>query len=190
LRRRDAVSKTRRRRRRFAVAGLLAAALVAAFLIATALLLVWPSQDTPARVNVIVMLDGPGNRQGTAFRLAREDRAPLLLISLGTPYSNPNNACPRGFGGVRVVCFNPRPATTRGEAEYVGRLARRYHWRSIVLVTMAPQIMPGRIWLSRCSGPGTTVYAVAAPLAASSWPSALWHEWGALINEELIERSC
>jgi uncharacterized SAM-binding protein YcdF (DUF218 family) len=190
LRRRDAVSKTQRRRRRFAVAGLFAAALVAAFLIATALLFIWPSQGTPARANAIVVLDGPGNRLGTAFKLAREHRAPLLLISLGTPYSDPGNVCPPGTSGVRVVCFNPKPGTTRGEAEYVGRLARRYHWRSIVLVTMTPQITPGRVWLGRCAGPGTTVYAVAAPLAVSAWPAAVWHEWGAVINEELIQRSC
>lgn len=172
------------------MAGLVAAALVVVFFVVTALLLIWPSQGAPRRVDAIVVLDGPGDRLGTAFWLARQHAAPLLLISLGTPFSIPGNLCPASVPGIRVVCFNPRPGTTRGEAEYVGRLARRYHWRSIMLVTMAPQVTPGRIWLSRCTGPGTTVYAIAAPLAASSWPAALLHEWGALINEELVQRSC
>jgi DUF218 domain len=168
-----------------------AAAAVAAFATATALLLVWPSQGAPARVDAIVVLDGPGNRLATAVALARQHRAPLLLISLGTPYSNPGNTCTAAdVHGVRTVCFNPNPATTRGEAEYVGKLARRFHWRSIILVTMTPQITPGRIWLGRCTGAGTTVYAVGASLPASSWPGALVHEWGAVINAEVIQRSC
>jgi uncharacterized SAM-binding protein YcdF (DUF218 family) len=170
--------------------GVAAATLVVTFGVATALLFVRPSQGVPARVNAIVMLDGPGNRLTTARALARRHTAPLLLISLGTPYSNTGNTCPAGFRGIRVVCFNPKPATTRGEAEYVGRLARRFHWRSIVLVAMTPQITPARTWLSRCSGPGTTVYAVGVRLPASQWPGALLHEWGALINAELIQRSC
>ncbi len=168
-----------------------AAVLVAAFVTATALLFVWPSQGAPARVDAIVMLDGPGNRLTTALALARQHRAPLLLVSLGTPYSNPGNSCgTHGVRGVRTICFNPSPATTRGEAEYVGKLARRFHWRSIILVTITPQITPGRIRLGRCIGSGTTVYAVAAPLPASSWPAALLYEWGATLNAEFLQRSC
>lgn len=190
MRRRGAVKKTPRRRRRLAVAAIAAAGLLVAFAVATALLFVWPSQGRPGRVDAIVVLDGPGQRIGTAFRLAREHAAPLLVVSLGTPYSIPGNACPAGASGVKVLCFNPDPATTRGEAEYVGKLARRYHWRSIVLVTMTAQITPGRIWIGRCAGPNTTIYAVAAPLAAAKWPGALLHEWGAIVNAELVQRSC
>jgi hypothetical protein len=189
MRRADTPGRTRRGRR-WAL-GLAAAALVAAFATATALLFIWPGQGAPTRVDAIVMLDGPGDRLATAFALARQHRAPLLLISLGTPYSNPGNTCTAAdVPGVRTVCFNPKPATTRGEAEYVGKLARRFHWRSIILVTITPQITPGRIWLGRCMGAGTTVYAVAAPLPASSWPDALVHDWGAVINAEFVQRSC
>lgn len=70
----------------------------------------------------------------------------------------------------------------------MGKLAARYHWRSIVLVTIAPQIEPGRIWLSRCLS--AKIYAVASPLHASQWPGALVHEWGSAINALLFQRSC
>lgn len=176
-------------RARAVLAGLAAAA-VAAFAVSTALLLIWPSQGMPSRVDAIVMLDGPGERLSTALHLSRAHRSSILLISLGTPYSTPDNACPAKIPGVTIICFNPRPATTQGESEFVGRLARRYHWRSIGLVTMTPQITPARIWLSRCIGPGTTIYAVAAPLPASAWPGALLHEWGAIIRAEVFRTTC
>ena len=89
---------------------------------------------------------------------------------------------------VRGVAIGSGVKTTRGEAEFVGKLAARYHWRSIVLVTIAPQITPGRIWLERCLT--AKIYAVAAPLHAASWPVALMHEWGSVINALLFERSC
>jgi hypothetical protein len=160
--------------------------LIVGFGVATLPLFVWPSQGVPDRVNAIVMLDGPGDRLTTAEDLARAHRAPVLVISLGSRYSG--SGCVGRVPGVTVICFNPDPPTTRGEAEYVGRLGHRYHWRSIVLVTVTPQITVGRIWISRCFG--GKIYAVAAPLGASNWPFFVLHEWGATIKAELLQRSC
>jgi hypothetical protein len=82
---------------------------------------------------------------------------------------------------------NDSPATTRGEAEFIGRLARRYHWRSIVLVTITPQDTPGRLRVERCfSGP---VYVVTAPLPWYDWPYEVAYEWAALAKA-LIEPGC
>ena len=53
--------------------------------VATARLFIWPDQGMPPRVDAIVMLDSPGDALGSALRLAREHRAPYLVISLGTP---------------------------------------------------------------------------------------------------------
>ena len=53
----------------------------------TARLFIWPDQGMPARVSAIVMLDRPGNTVSAALRLARQHRAPFLVISLGTPLS-------------------------------------------------------------------------------------------------------
>src|SRR5215470_20008609 len=58
----------RPRRRRFLVA--VAALLLAAFCAATARLFVWPERGMPARVDAIVMLNGPGHRLPTALSLA------------------------------------------------------------------------------------------------------------------------
>ena len=39
----------------------------------------------------------------------------------------------------RLTCFDPSPATTQKEAEYPERLAARYGWRSIFVVSITPQ---------------------------------------------------
>ena len=87
-----------------------------------------------------------------------------------------------------MICFDPNPATTQGEAEFAGRLARRYHWRSIALVTTTPQDTRARLRLERCfSG---EVYVVTAPLPAQDWPHALVYEWGATLKALFLQRAC
>ena len=46
---------------------------------------------------------------------------PTWSYHLGTPQSG--YGCPRPVSGVRLICFNPDPGTTQGEAEYIGQLA-------------------------------------------------------------------
>ena len=157
--------------------------------VVTARLFIWPQQGMPARVDAIVMLDGAGDRLDTALKLAREHRAPMLVISRGTPYSSHGvSGCASKIPGVRVICFNPDPATTRGEAEFAGRLAKRYRWHSIVLVTTTPQDTRARLRAERCFG--GNVYVITAPLPASEWPGAIAYEWGATIKALFLQRSC
>lgn len=153
---------------------------------ATVRLFIWPDRGMPATVSAIVMLDRPGNARNVALRLAREHRAPFLAISLGTPDSGP--PCPRPIPGVKVICFNPAPATTQGEAEYVGRLAKRYHWHSIAVVTITPQDSRARLRFERCfAGP---VYVVTTPIGLTSWPYETAYEWGALVKALVFQRAC
>jgi uncharacterized SAM-binding protein YcdF (DUF218 family) len=177
----------RRPRRRRLLIGV-AALLLAAFAAATARLFVWPERGMPARVDAIVMLNGPGNRLPTALSLAWAHRAPVLVVSRGSPYWARGSGCAPAIPGVRVICFAPDPATTQGEAEFAGLLARRYHWRSIVLVTTTPQDTRARLRVQRCF-PGS-VYVMTAHLPAYDWPYALVYEWGATLKALLLQRSC
>ena len=173
---------SRGRRRAFAAV----MTLIAAFLLVTARLFVWPAEGMPASVSAIVMLAGPGDRLPVALRLAREHRAPMLVVSQGWQgYGGP---CPPAVPGVKLMCFNPNPGNTRGEAEFAGRLAQRYHWRSIVLVTTRAQDTRARIITERCFG--GSVYVVTAPLPASSWPYQIAYEWGALMKALVVQRTC
>ena len=174
------------RGRRRAVIALLV--LLAGFGAVTARLFVWPPQEMPSRVDAIVMLNGPGDRLDTALKLARAHRAPMLVISRGSPYWGHGSVCAPAIPGVKVICFDPDPETTRGEAEFAGHLAKRYRWHSVVLVTTTPQATRARLRFGRClSG---KIYVISAPLRLSSWPAEVAYEWGATIKAVVLQRSC
>ena len=161
---------------------------LAGFSVITARLFVWPPQGMPAHVEAIVMLDGPGDRLDTALKLAWAHRAPMLVISRGSPYSSPSSVCAQKIPRVTIICFNPNPATTRGEAEFVGLLAKRYRWHSIVLVATTPQDTRARLRVGRCFG--GKIYVISAPLPPSEWPQAIAYEWGGTIKALFLQRSC
>jgi hypothetical protein len=140
----------------------------------------------PASVSAIVMLAGPGNRLPVALQLAREHRAAVLVVSQGQHgYGGP---CPPTTPGVKLICFDPNPGDTRGEAEFVGRLAKRYHWSSVVLVTAPEQDTRARIMMERCfSG---SIYVITASLPLGSWPYQIAYEWGALFKALVLHRAC
>jgi hypothetical protein len=159
------------------------------FTVVTARWFVWPPQQAmPPRVDAIVMLNGPGDRLGTALNLARARRAPVIVISRGSPRWGHGSVCAPAIPGVSVICFDPSPQTTRGEAEFTGRLAARYHWRSVALVTVAPQDTVARLRVARCfSG---AIYIVNAPLARRELPEQVVYEWGSVFKALLAQRSC
>jgi uncharacterized SAM-binding protein YcdF (DUF218 family) len=166
-----------------------AAALVfTGFAVTTARLFIWPQQGMPAHVDAIVMLNGPGDRLETALNLAWTHRAPMIVISRGSSYWGRGSVCAPKIPGVRVICFDPNPSTTRGEAEFAGRLAKRYHWHSIVLVTTTPQDTRARLRMDRCFH--GDVYVITAPFPIYEWPYAVAYEWGSTIKALLMQRSC
>jgi uncharacterized SAM-binding protein YcdF (DUF218 family) len=181
----DGQRRPRGRGRLLAAAGVL---LLAGLAVTTARLFVWPEQGMPAHVDAIVMLDGPGDRLRTTLTLAWAHRAPVVVISRGSPYWGHGSVCAPQIPRVRVICFHPDPATTRGEAEFTGRLAQRYHWHSIALVTITPQDTRARLRVGRCF-PGS-IYVVTAPLAAQAWPYEIAYEWGATVKALVLQRSC
>ena len=162
------------------------AVIVVTFCAVTARLFVWPAQGMPARVSAIVMLAGPGDRLPVALDLARQHRAPVLVVSRGNQgYGGP---CPSPVPGVKLICFEPNPATTQGEAKALGQMARQFHWRSVVLVTTRTQDTRARIITERCFGGST--YVVTAPLPLSEWPYEITYGWGALFKAVFVVRSC
>jgi hypothetical protein len=184
----DQVAGKPRRRRwrwRFVAAALVICITVSA---ATARLFVWPVQGMPAHVSAIVMLNGPGDRLDTAEDLAWQHRASFLVVSRPTPYWGHGSVCAPAIPRVKVICFVPSPATTQGEAEFVGRMVAKYHWTSVVLVTTTPQDSRARLRVERCfSGP---VYVVTTSLPLSAWPYEIAYEWTATIKALTFQRGC
>jgi hypothetical protein len=174
-----------RRRRRITAAVLIAAA---GFCAATARWFVLPDQGMPSRVDAIVMLNGPGDRLNAALDLAWAHRAPMIVISRGSRYWGHGSRCAPRIPRITVICFDPSPSTTRGEAEFTGRLAARYHWRSIVLVAVAPQDIVARLRVGRCFR--GKIFVINASLPAPEWPYEIAYEWGSAIRALLFQRSC
>jgi uncharacterized SAM-binding protein YcdF (DUF218 family) len=163
--------------------------LLVVFCAATGRLFIWPAQGMPPRVDAIVVLGGPGNRLGTGLRLARQGRAPVLIVSAGLPIPVlPASVCGPHAQPVKVICFNPDPGTTQGEAEFVGRLAKRYGWRSVALVTTPDQDTRARIRFGRCLA--GHIYVVTTSLPASRWPYEIGYQWAALVKAVIFQRSC
>lgn len=162
--------------------------LILAFSAATARLIVWPTTGMPPRVDAIIMAAGPGNRLPVALTLANGQRAPVLVISQGhLGYGGP---CPSATAApkVKIVCFDPDPANTRGEMEFASRLARRYGWHSVVLVTTREQDTRARLLMERCFSGHVYVVTVAQPWY--EWPYQIVYGWGALFKAVALQRAC
>jgi uncharacterized SAM-binding protein YcdF (DUF218 family) len=159
----------------------------------TARLFVFPVSGMPAHVDAIVMMAGPGDRFRTALTLAAQHRASVLVLSSGDrgpggSAQASGGPCAPPIPRVKVICFNPNPDTTQGEAEYAARLARQHHWHSVALVTITPQDSRARLRMERCfSG---HVYVMTAPTPARYWPYELAYEWAATVKALTINRSC
>lgn len=179
-------SRPRRRRLRY----LLVAAILSGsvFCAVTARFYVWPVSGMPARVDAIVMLNGPGDRLNTALSLAWAHRARTIVISRGSTYWGHGSICAPTIPQVKVICFDPKPNTTQGEAEFAARLARRYHWRSVALVAIAPQDTRARLRLSRCFA--GRIYVVNSSFPRLDWPAEIAYEWAATIKALTVQRGC
>jgi len=140
----------------------------------------------PVRVDAIVVPGGPGNRLGTALTLASQGRARYLVLSEGMFV--PRSLCGTHVSTATVICFQPTPDTTQGEAEATARLAKQYGWHSIVLVTTPDQTWRAELRFRRCYG--GKIYAFTTPLPALKWPFMIARQWAATVKAELVNRSC
>jgi len=174
----------RRKRRpwkRPLVAGAVA---VVAFLVLSAVLFVWPRTDAPRKVDAIVVLGGASNRVTKGLKLASEGYAPTLLISTPDP-----SACRYRIPGVSVICFQPSPETTQGEARYVAKLASERHWSQILVVSGTAQTLRARLRFDRCYH-GTALFDPVGASDVIKWVHNVFYEWGALAKALTIQRGC
>jgi uncharacterized SAM-binding protein YcdF (DUF218 family) len=176
------------RRKRIWLPALLAGTL---FLAATARLIIWPPTNDAGRADAVVVLDGgSGERLDKARDLMAREIAPTLAISTGRDLEvdEAGGLCsePQQF---EVVCFSPRPDSTRGEARALATLARRNGWNEVVLVTSTYHVTRARILVERCFAGRLDVVAASPPRRPLDWVAAVVHEWAGML-EATIRRSC
>lgn len=172
------------------------AILVGLWLVAVAVLFVWPpaAQAPPAHADVVVVLSGGENgRLDPALKLVERGIAPVLAISSAfrdPKWTKAHRLC-RGQDGrtrFRVLCFQAFPYSTRGEAETVSRLARRDGWHRIVVVTSSYHVTRARMLFRRCfKGP---LWTVGTPAPWWELPAEWASETAKLAVQTFYERGC
>jgi uncharacterized SAM-binding protein YcdF (DUF218 family) len=161
--------------------------LLVAFVTASALLFVFPTMGAPAQVDAIVVLGGSGDRLGVGLELARDDRAPYLVLSMGLPWLPPG-ICTQDVGPAKVICFHPDPDTTQGEAAGASRIANARGWTSLIVVTTRSQVWRAHLRFQRCYA--GKIFGIAAPVPWSQWPSEIFHQWAGTVEAEVFQRNC
>jgi uncharacterized SAM-binding protein YcdF (DUF218 family) len=166
--------------------------LVLAWVAATLRLVFFPAEDDPGRADAVVVLSGSKHeRLDRGVELMRQGVAPTLVISGGFDPRQPraSRLCHAGRGdGFRVLCFTPDPDSTRGEAEEIGRLARKNGWRRVLVVTSRFHVTRARMLVDRCVD--GDVDAVGVDYPASSIPAAVAGEWVKLVLSQTVARGC
>ena len=166
--------------------------LVLAWLGASLYLFVWQPTDPPGRADAVVVLSGGrDSRLDPAIRLVERHVAPLLVIS-GAGYDpkwlTARRLCSHGSRAFRVLCFDPHPYSTHGEAEAIGRLARARGWTRVDVVTSRYHIFRAGILIHRCYRGHLGIIGTHAPPPTTA--VAVFTEWPKLLYQLTIQRSC
>jgi uncharacterized SAM-binding protein YcdF (DUF218 family) len=148
-------------------------------------LFILPSTNTPQDVSAIAVLGGSGSRLSRGEALIKAGFSHVLVVST----SATGWICPSNLTSVRVVCFTAHPLSTRGEAEFLGKIQRREHLTSILVVTAVPQTTRARIRIERCFS-GEVLFDPVVPGGLWSWVYNTVYEWGALFKALVLQRSC
>jgi uncharacterized SAM-binding protein YcdF (DUF218 family) len=174
---------------------LVAAVLAAAWLVACAVLFVWPSAaSSPTSGDAIVVLSGGRNsRLDPALRLVRRGVAPVLVIS--SPAQDPKwltakRLCAHGMldGTIPVLCFEANPYSTEGEAKAIARLAQAHGWRHVIVVTSTYHVTRAGMLVRRCYAGHVSMVGTA-----STWwrlPEEWAAETGKLLVQLTVRRAC
>jgi uncharacterized SAM-binding protein YcdF (DUF218 family) len=178
------------RRLAFVLAGL-----VLAWLVLCATLFVWPHEGgLPERADAVVVLSGGLNaRLDPALKLMHTGIAPVLAVSSAfrdEHWKKAQRLCRGDLGPTRydVLCFTARPYSTVGEAEVVGKLARRNGWHRIVVVTSTYHVTRARMLFRRCYDGGISFVGTGSPW----WrlPEEWAYETGKLAVQLTVRRGC
>jgi hypothetical protein len=166
-----------------------AVVVVAVFCALTLRLFVYPDLNAPVRSDAIIVLGATGTRalhEGLA--LGAEGYAPIVALSV--PAYGPACWHPDVHRAAeRVVCFRPNPATTQGEARWIGREAAVEHWHRIIVVMPTAQATRARMRIGRCY-PGQVV-EIGVP-TDGFWAGLykIAYEWAALGKALVLQRGC
>jgi uncharacterized SAM-binding protein YcdF (DUF218 family) len=157
---------------------------------ATGLLLyVAPAADAPRPADVLFVLAPQGDRTRYAEHLMDQGYAGTLAISAPQDKDGTAALC-KEKRTYRIVCFDPDPVTTQGEARALQRLSKLYGWKSANVLTAQFHVTRARILLQRCyqGDLGMIAFSTETPLLVlpyverSSWTYHFVYETAAFVK--------
>jgi hypothetical protein len=125
---------------------------------------VFPAVDrVPKHTDVVLVLGPPlAERVAVAERLLDEGKVGAALVSV--PYDQVPDSLTAFCARTAVICADPSPRSTRGEARMLQRYAVKQGWDSAVVTTMPAHIARARTIIGRCfTGRVTMVSDAEAP---------------------------
>jgi uncharacterized SAM-binding protein YcdF (DUF218 family) len=151
-----------------------------------------PTVNKPEKVDAILVLGPPDvdGRVAAAYALARAHYASTVVVSVESDRQfQVKSACRNKNPAYQVICFQPDPKTTQGEAREIGRLAKQHGWKSIIVVTSKYHISRARLIVDRCM-PGK-VLMVAAPgkPSVTKWAYEFGYQTGGYLKA-FLHRGC
>ena len=149
------------------------------------LYVVVPAMDQPERADAIVVLAPILNtgRLEYAEKLMSEGYATTLVVSM------PDHASDKGSEDIcsasrpyRVICFNPDPVTTQGEAKAIKRLSDQYSWNSVTVVTNDFHVARARTLIERCYSKQLYMAPVRSDRTLVGWVYRFVYESAAFVK--------
>lgn len=164
-----------------------AAATLLLALIGVPLYVLPAADDHPGRADVLLVLAPTAGRMGYAENLMEQGYADMLAISAPLVEGGKEPAACNERRTYRVLCFNPEPVTTQGEARALGRLSAKYGWKSVDVLTAEFHVTRARVILERCyqGDMSMIAYRQDRPLFAftgNSWAYIYVYETAAFVK--------
>jgi uncharacterized SAM-binding protein YcdF (DUF218 family) len=131
-----------------------------------------PQMDPLRHADAILVLGGYGyGRNAFGMGLNMEGWASTVVVS------NPNGPrdawltqyCATPHAHLNLHCFIPDPPTTKGEGRELRRLAAKYGWRTVIVVTFRPHISRARFILEHCFDGDLVMVESPADLSIPRW---------------------
>ena len=131
-----------------------------------------PQTDPLRPADAIFVLGGNGyERYPYALELALQGLAPRVVVS--NPAGDQDiwltDLCKNQPYRFEVSCFVPDPATTKGEARELRRLAAAQGWHTVIVVTFRPHISRARYIVQQCFDGDVIMTESPADLSVGYW---------------------
>jgi hypothetical protein len=147
-----------------------------------------PQVDPLRHADAILILGGEGwGRYPFGIDLGVHGWAPMVVVS----HSNePKDTwliqyCSTPHADLNLRCFIPDPPTTKGEGRELRRLAAKYGWRTVIVVTFRPHISRARFILEQCFDGDLVMVESPAHISALRWAFEYVHQTAGYVRAVL-----